>query len=156
MANVTLPGTGLNVATSTIGSAEYQRVRTFHQDDSDNIWSAHHVPAANTQATITRAAQAAGIRNVCTWLTVKLVAGATAPTAVNTSFSLIDGASAGTTYLWRATISLPATAGADNGIALSNLWLPGTAATAMTLEALAGGGANTIESVSMGGTVITE
>lgn len=147
---------GDNIASSDIGGRKYQRIRTFHEDVSGNIWSAHHVPAANTRATITRAAQAAGIRNVCTWLTVKLVAGATAPTAVNVSFSLIDGASDGTTYLWRATVSLPATAGADNGVALSNLWLPGTAAIGMTLEASAAGGANTIESVSMGGTVIAE
>ena len=143
-------------ATSEIGGAHFERIRTFHEDRSANIWSAHHVPAANTVATITRAAQAAGIRNVCTWITVKLVAGATAPTAVNTSVSLIDGATGGTTYLWRATISLPATAGADNGIALSNLWIPGTAATGLTLEFLAAGGANTIESVSMGGTTIAE
>ena len=147
---------GQEIASTDIGGVQFQRVRTLHEDISANIWSAQHVPAANTRATITRGAQAAGIRNVCTWLTIKLVAGATAPTAVNTSFSLIDGASGGTTYLWRATISLPATAGADNGIALSNLWIPGTAATGMTLEALAAGGANTIESVSMGGTVISE
>ena len=147
---------GIPVATSDIAGQHYQRIRTFQQNPSSAVWSAHHVPAANTQATITRAAQAAGIRNVCTWLTVKLVAGATAPTAVNTSVSLIDGATGETTYLWRATISLPATGGADNGIALSNLWLPGTAATGMTLEFLAAGGANTIESVSMGGTTIAE
>ena len=147
---------GIPVATTEIGGQHYQRTRTFHEDRSANVWSAHHLPAANAQATATRAAQAAGIRNVCTWLTVKLVAGATAPTAINLSFSLIDGASGGTTYLWRATISLPATAGADNGIALSNLWIPGTAATGMTLEASVAGGANTLESVSFGGTVISE
>ena len=132
-------------------------VRSKYEDlDSGDRWTAHHVPAANTAATITKAAAGAGIRNVCTWITVKLVAGATAPTAVNTSVSLIDGASGGTTYLWRATISLPATGGADNGVALSNLWLPGSRNTGMTLEFLAAGGANTIESVSMGGVTIRE
>lgn len=154
MSTVSLPGTGEIVSTSTIGGQKYQRVRTFHQDVTANIWSAHHVPAANNQATITKAAAGAGTKNVCTWLTVKLVAGASAPTAINVSVSLIDGASGGTTYLWRATISLPATAGADNGIALSNLWMPGTANTAMTLEFSAAGGANTVESVSMGGTTV--
>ena len=154
MSTVTLPGTGEIVATSTIGGQRYQRIRTMREDLTSNVWSAHHVPAANTQATITKASAGAGVKNVCTWLTVKLVAGATAPTAVNVSVSLIDGATGGTTYLWRATISLPATGGADNGIALSGLWLPGTAATGMTLEFSAAGGANTVESVSMGGTTV--
>lgn len=154
MSTVTLPGTGEIVATTTVGGQKFQRIRTAHEDLTASIWSAHHVPAANTQATISKAAAGAGIKNVCTWLTVKLVAGASAPTAINVSVSLIDGATGGTTYLWRATISLPATAGADNGIALSNLWMPGTANTAMTLEFSAGGGANTVESVSMGGTTV--
>ena len=147
---------GKTVASTDIGGVQYQRVRTFHQDASGNVWSAHHVPAANTQATATRAAGAAGVRNVCTWLTVKLVGGTTAPSAFTGTVSLIDGAAGGTTYLWRASISLPATAGADNGIALSGLWIPGTAATAMTLEFSAAGGANTLESVSFGGTTIAE
>lgn len=154
MSAVTLPGTGSNVATSTVASEVYQRVRTFHQDVTANVWTASHVPAANTTATITKAAAGAGTKNVCTALTVKLVAGATAPTAINVSVSLIDGAAGGTTYLWRATMSLPATAGADNGIALSNLWIPGTANTAMTLEFSATGGANTLESVTMSGTTV--
>ena len=131
-------------------------IRDGHQSAAGNITTHHHVPAANAQATISKAAGAAGVRHVCTGITVMLVAGATAPAAINVSVSLIDGATAGTTYLWRATISLPATAGASNGIALSNLWLPGTAATAMTLEFSAAGGANVIESVSMSIVDITE
>ena len=122
---------------------------------ADDYWSAHHLPAANTQATITKATAGAGIRNVCRSLTVILAAGATAPTAVNLSVALIDGASGGTTYLWRATISIPAVAGAVNGIAIP-VWKPGTANTAMTLEFSAAGGANTIESVSMDGTTISD
>src|SRR3990167_4228949 len=99
---------GDEIASTDIGGIKFQRIRSFHEDVSGNIWSAHHVPAANTIATITKASAGAGVRNVCTWLTVKLVAVATAPTAANTSVSLIDGATGGTTYLWRATISLPA------------------------------------------------
>lgn len=119
------------------------------------VWTTSHLPAANTKATITRASAGAGVRNVCTGLTVVLAATGTTPSAVNLSVSLIDGASGGTTYLWRVTLSLPATAGALNGVTRSGLWLPGTAATGMTLEFSAAGGANTIESVSIEGTTVT-
>jgi len=119
--------------------------------------NSQHAPAANTKATITRAAAGAGKRNVCTGLTVTFCAGATAPTAVQVSVALIDGASGGTTYLWGPhVISLPATAGAMNGIARDGLYIPGTANTAMTLEFSAAGGANTIEAVSFESIQVTE
>ena len=119
-----------------------------------DVWTAIHVPAANTQATATKAAAGVGIVNVCTAITVTLAAGATAPTAINLQVNLIDGASGGGTYLWRTTISLPATAGATTGYVLSDVVLPGTANTAMTLEFSGAGGANTIESVSMSGITV--
>lgn len=147
---------GIKVATSEIGGNHYQRVRNFHEDRSADIWSQHHLPAANAQATATKTAAGAGVRNVCTWLTIKLIGGTTAPAADTATVSVIDGASGGTTYLWRAAIALPATAGADNGIALSGLWLPGTANTGMTIEFDAASGANTLQSVSFGGTTIKE
>ena len=114
-------------------------------------WTAIHVPAANAQATATKASAGAGLRNVCSALTVVLAAGATAPVAVNVTINLIDGASGGTTYLWRATLSIPATAGATSGISPPGLAIRGTADTAMTLEFSVAGGANTIESVTMSG-----
>lgn len=131
-------------------------VQTGNQAAPASTWTASHLPAANVQATIAKAAAGAGVRNVFTALTVVFAAGATAPAAVNTSVSLIDGVSGGTTYLWRSTISLPATAGAMNGIALTDLWLVGTANTALTLEFLAAGGLNTFESVTMSGITISD
>ena len=119
-------------------------------------WTASHVPAANAQATVTKAAAGVGARNVCTSLTVVLAATPTAPTAVNLEVNLIDGASGGATYLWRATISLPATAGAMSGIALSGLEIVGTANVAMTLETSGAPGANIVASVSMSGVVSTD
>lgn len=130
--------------------------RSGHQTNSASIWTQLHLPAANTQATKTNAAAGVGVRNVCTSITAVVVATATAPTAIQLNVSLIDGATGGTTFLWRAVLSLPATAGETRGIALSNLWIPGTANTAMTLEFSAAGGANTVESVSMTGLTITE
>jgi len=130
--------------------------RTGREGPAGSIWTQIHVPAANTQATKSQGAAGAGIRNVCTGFTVTLAAGATAPTAINLVANLIDGASGGATYLWRSTISLPAVAGSQTSIVRGNLWIPGTANTAITLEFSAAGGANTIESVSMEGTTVAE
>jgi hypothetical protein len=116
------------------------------------MWYVHHIPAANTVATITQASAGGSTKNVCTGFTVTLAAQATAPTANQITVSLIDGATGGTTYLWRSVIAIPATAGAVTAFVKTGAWFVGTAATAMTLEFSAAGGANTIESVSMSGT----
>lgn len=118
-------------------------------------WTQVHTPAANTQATTTKAAGGGSVRHVCTGLTVILAAGATAPTATNLLVNLRDGASGAGTILWSATISIPNIAGAMNGISRSGLFIRGTANTAMTLEFAAAAGANTIESVAMEGVDIT-
>ncbi|MDH5244849.1 MAG: hypothetical protein OEW98_00245 [Betaproteobacteria bacterium] len=131
-------------------------VRTGSQGPAGGVWTQLHVPAANTQATKSQSAGAAGVRNVCTGFTVTLAAGTTAPSAAQVTVALIDGASGGGTYLWRSNMSLPAVAGAQTTIVRTGLWLPGTAATAMTLEFSAAGGANTYETVSMEGTTVAE
>ncbi len=119
-----------------------------------NAWTVNHAPAANTTATITRPAAGAGHCNVATALTVMYVAGASAPTAKTLSVAIIDGDTGGTSYLWGpAALSIPAVAGAVNGIALAGLWIKGSPNTKMTLEFSAAGGANTVESVSLSGTV---
>jgi len=123
-------------------------VRGGHQDFT--AWTVSHNPGANTKATATKASAGANKLNVLTAFAFKLVGGTTAPAAVNTSMNVIDGASGGTA-LWSMTVSLQAVAGLDAGIALSGLWLQGTAATAMTVEFAAAGGANTFESVSASG-----
>ena len=133
-----------------------QFARLGHQDLASDIFTTHHIPAANTLATASRSAGAAGVRHVCTAITVALAATATAPTAVQLNVQLIDGASGGGTYLWRAVIALPAVAGAMTGFVVTGLWLPGTAATAMTLEFSAAGGANTVESASFSSVDVAE
>jgi hypothetical protein len=131
-------------------------VRAGHQGPAGSLWTAIHEPAANTQATISKAAAGAGVRNVCTGLTVTLAATSTAPAAVQLAVRLRDGATAVGTVIWAAVISVPATAGVSAGITRTNLWIPGTANTALTLEFSAAGGANTIQTVSMEGTTVAE
>jgi hypothetical protein len=116
------------------------------------IWATSHFPAANTQATITRATAGGGVKNVALGFTATLCGGATAPTAIQLTVKLIDGASGGGTILWGTVIALPAVAGATVAIVRSGIYIPGTANTAMTLEFSVAGGANTIESVSLEGT----
>ena len=121
---------------------------------TDEDWTAGHTPAsADTLATCTKAAVSRR-RNVCTGITVTLAAGASAPTAVNVAAYLVDGATAGTTYLWQSRLSLPAVAGATTGITHLPCWIVGSPGTAMTLEFSAKAGSNTLESVSMEGTVL--
>lgn len=114
-------------------------------------WSVTSLPAANTQATASRAAGASGVRHVARSITAVLAAGTTAPAAINLAINLIDGASGGTTFLWRATVSLAGAVGVTEHIEISGLNIVGTAATAMTLEFSAAGGANTFESVTLSG-----
>lgn len=129
-----------------------QIVRTGNQDLT--AFAVHHTPAANTQATISQSAGAGSLRNVCTSITATWSSDA-APSAAQVKVYLRDGATGAGTIKWSATLSLPATAGANTGVTIAPLWIVGTAATAMTLEFSAAGGANTYEDVSMTGVVIT-
>ena len=128
-----------------------------HAGQLVNYVHSQHNPAANTKATITRAAGAAGVRNVGVGFCVYFMAGATAPTATQITVALIDGASGGTTYLWGpVVIGIPATAGATTGFIVGTCWKMGSTATGMTLEFSAAGGANTIESVDFDSVQIYE
>jgi hypothetical protein len=115
-------------------------------------WAATHGPAVNVKATCNQAAGGAGVRNVCQAVSINLAGDSTAPAATVLTVNLRDGATGAGTILMTWTIAIPATAGAFSTINLSGLNIPGTAATAMTLEFTAAGGAHTFESVSMSGT----
>lgn len=112
-----------------------------------------HTPAANTQATIAQAAAGGHRRNIARSITVTFSNNASGAAAVGTVFNLRDGATGAGTILWSGTIWLPATPGASESIALSDLDIVGSENTAMTLEAAAGGGANTVQSVALTGEV---
>lgn len=118
-------------------------------------WCITHAPAVNTKATISQAAGAGSIKNVCTGLSFIASTGTTAPTAIQLTVNLRDGATGAGTILKSWTVVLPAAVGYNFGINLSGLWIEGSAATAMTIEFSAAGGANTFESVTMCGTTIT-
>lgn len=136
-------GTAANLAAQVSTKA----LLTIHP----GMWGEVHTPAANTQATKSHTAGAAGVRHVCTYLTATLCAGTTAPSAAQVKCRLRDGATGAGTILWDATMTIQATAGVMNTITLGGLNIVGTAATAMTLEFDGAAGANTFESVSFGG-----
>jgi hypothetical protein len=123
-------------------------VRDGKQTDPAMVTVKNHSPAANTQATASAAAAGAGVRWVCTAIMAGIAATGTAPTATSVTLNLRDGASGAGTVLWSAELGVPATAGATAGVAISDLWIPGSANTAMTLEFAAAGGANTKEWVN--------
>jgi hypothetical protein len=115
-------------------------------------WVETHAPAANTQATKSKAAGGAGVRHVCTGLVVTLANGAAAPTAALVTVNLRDGATGAGTILATFTLAVEAVAGKVVALALSGLNVPGTANTAMTLETSAAPGANVSASVTLFGT----
>lgn len=113
-------------------------------------WSQAHQPAANTQATTTRAAGGAGVRHVCTSIVATLSTTAAA-TAIALNVFLRDGAPGVGTVIWGGNLAVSATAGDKDKIVISGLNIVGSAATAMTLECSVAGGANTLESVALTG-----
>lgn len=116
-------------------------------------WSINNVPAAATQATITRAAGAAGVRHVCTSVDATLIV----PPTVNQpaiQINLRDGATGAGTILWSRRVGFGVAAGADGfefKVSLAPLSIFGSAATAMTLEFSAAGAATTLQSVALTG-----
>jgi hypothetical protein len=112
-------------------------------------WAINHTPAANTQATISRAA-AAGQRHVCKSITATLI-GLAASVETTVLVNLRDGTTGAGTILWSARLLVIGTAGSQGGIALSGLDIVGSVNTAMTLEFAAAGGANTLETVALTG-----
>jgi hypothetical protein len=114
-------------------------------------WAVTHSPAANTQATISKAAGGAGVRHVCTSLAARIVGGTTAPAAVSVTLNLRDGATGAGTVLASWTFVLAGAIAAKDEVILCDLNIVGTANTAMTLEFSAAGGANTLESVNLVG-----
>lgn len=115
-------------------------------------WSVAHTPAITTQATITRAAGAAGVVHVCTSIDAVLII----PETVNQgliTLNLRDGATGLGTILWsrRFGIGAALTGGGQQEVSLSGLNIVGSAATAMTLEFSAAGAATTSQSVAMTG-----
>lgn len=114
-------------------------------------WAVTHAPAANTQATASKAAGGAGVRHVCKSVSARIVGGTTAPAAVSVTLNLRDGATGAGTILWSWTMVLAGAIAAKDSIDLTDLNIVGSANTAMTLEFSAAGGANTLESVNIAG-----
>lgn len=128
---------------TTVGLKERQAV----VPPSGGQFAVTHTPAAATQATISKAAGAAGVSNVATLLSYSIYTGATAQTII--VIALRDGASGAGTILWSKSLALPANSVISESIPLPHL--VGTAATAMTVEFSAAGVANSVQSVNLAG-----
>jgi hypothetical protein len=113
-------------------------------------WSITHSPTANTKATATKAAGAAGVRHVVRSISAFLAINSggviVAPSVVNVR----DGASGAGTVLWTGLLG-DGSSGAGGQVTLTGLNIIGSAATAMTIEFTAAAGANILESVTLSG-----
>lgn len=131
----------------------YGRLRVVPGYAEANAWAISNVAAANTAATVSKAAGSAAQRHVCTGFQVTM-SSLGAPTPEVIVFQIRDGATGAGTVIWSGSISLPAVAGTSTSCGLTGLWLVGTAATAMTIETAQGGGANDYISVNLQGVTI--
>lgn len=94
-----------------------------------DMWSVPHTPAAATQASASKAANASQ-RHVCTGI-YAIISAVAAQAGIQ--LNLRDGASGAGTILWSQTIALPV--GGIAVISVSGLNIPGALInTAMTLE----------------------
>ena len=132
----------------------FGRLRVDAGYTAADAWYIQHAPAANTQATISKAAGAAGVKHVATGFSWSLSSGAGAPTPELITITIRDGATGAGTVMWTETVSLPATAGSSARGGQSGLWLVGTAATALTIETDSAPGANVVANVSLQGVSI--
>lgn len=143
--------------TGTTWNRQYTASSTFHGLTTTGSyiqpvipwsqWSVTNTPAANTQATASRAAGAAGVLNVATTVTACFSGTVSAaPVQVN----LRDGASGAGTILRSWLLGIEAV-NAAHCVNLSGMAMAGTAATAMTLEFAAAGGASTNQTVTLTG-----
>lgn len=142
-------GSGTTVATEQQTGLEHVQIV---KSRGAGGWTANHAPAAAAQATIAKASGGAGIKNVCTSITVSL-ASAAVPTVGAVTFNLRDGATGAGTILWTTRLSLPAVSGQSVALSLP-CWIEGTAATIMTLESSAAPAANVQATVAMTGTTV--
>lgn len=119
--------------------------------DPATAWSAHHNPAVNVVATITKATPGAGFRLVVTKISWRATTSTTAPTAAERTVSLKDNAGSPVTH-YAETAPFPASASTMNGVEKS-CWIPLAENVAAVLAFASAGGANTYESVYMDGFV---
>lgn len=127
--------------------SEIQGNRILAPDPIENIfmpemWTVVHAPATNVQATATKSAGAAGVKHVCYGI-VASISGAAAAAAAAVGVQVLDGAS----VVFSATLAAPANQAAQ--IQLTGLSIIGTAATSMTIQFVAAGGAGTFEAVTL-------
>jgi hypothetical protein len=111
-----------------------------------NAWAIEQHPAAAGTPSISQAAAADPMRNVCKSLTVSIACGATAQTPIRAF--LRDGASGAGTILWSGAFA--AVAGAAFSISARGAW-KGSPGVAMTLEFEGALAANVLGTVSMSG-----
>lgn len=113
----------------------------------EGTWKAFHVPAAAAAASASQVAGAAGVKNVLLGCVLNFV-GVAAQSAV-LYFTLRDGLTGAGTILCQWSVPIAAGAAtAPWSVNLSGMYVPGTAATAMTLETTNAAGAALAPSAS--------
>jgi hypothetical protein len=111
-------------------------------------WVAFHQPASGSQATATKAAGAAGVKHVLTFIRGRLTG--VAAVLAKVTIELIEDVGGAGTQLWAETMVQPTNSFCDIIIGPINYIQP-TAAKSLTIRFAAAGDANASQSVSMFG-----
>lgn len=157
--NVQDGGNSLTVdgAVTVTGDASASTLSGFSGTNSVRIsrpgnWSITHSPAANTQATITRAA-VASTRHVCTAISASFVNSGAGASVV--TLNLRDGVTGAGTILWSTLMSILTDTGDICQYVATGLNIVGSSNTAMTLEFATAGGSDSFENVALSGYDVT-
>lgn len=97
-----------------------------------DLSSSHSPGTTGTVATVTAAATGAGIQYVVTGATFSMATAGTAVSPSTVGIYIIDGAAGGTTYLWRAVVSV--SSGMTMIYSTPPLNIQGSPNTALTAE----------------------
>jgi hypothetical protein len=124
------------------------RDREFQRSGGD--WAIQHTPAANTVATITRAADASKAHYV-TSIAAGFYNNAALGAAVAGVLQLRNSTTGAGTIIWSMPMSLKAAAGESVPVLLGGLNIAIGLGNAVTLEFSAAGGANTLQQVALTG-----
>jgi hypothetical protein len=113
------------------------------------MWAIENAPAANAQATISRAS-VAGQRHVCQGFLASITNGGSASADVGT-LNLRDGATGAGAILWTMDFAIPGVSFSVMQIEITGLNIVGSVATAMTLEFAAASAVNVTQKVNLCG-----
>jgi hypothetical protein len=145
---VPVDATGAPMKTGSAAQLALQSGNGALLEVSPGTWAVSSNPAAGTAASASKAAGGAGVRHVLTGIIVILSATTALAGITTVTINIRDGAAGAGTILAALQVTLGAATLPPTAVPIPPLNIPGSAATAMTIEGSAAVG-NLMESITM-------